>query len=695
MPSKSSRTRQNEEEFVQRREHFESEAPRRSSRRGVQSHHDEEAYLRQFPERTSFRTGRKGDRRPQKTMERAERYLDRRAEFSSRGGDREGVVGEMRPRSKYRNDKEVSESDLRRAERKRERLLEATPQTQRMDSAETPSEPPDFTLSIASMKPVDAPKLASVGAVSKIERRMARIKPVTEKERREEQEQELLERAKKAAEAAQKDPLTNCWGCGVDFQTDTPHLMGYVPKLKLERYKLQKELYDLQTSDPMNSLNAIEGNFVPTPEMLEIERQLLGLDEDEDVDEALGADFAKISKNAKKTEQSTSQGNRVQKPERVLCERCWNLRNKSKAVSVAVSAEYFREVIQPIKQLKTRPLILKMVDLFDFHGSFIPSVRRYIGNNRVLIVASKYDLLPKGVHAERIRSWVYGECKKFGIEPEGVALISHNGFGVRELADQIEHYRQGADVYVMGSANVGKSTFINMLIDIFKGPKDKKVTVSPVPGTTLNFLSLPIGTSSFLYDTPGIITSKQIYHILSGEELKKVMPKKQILPAVYRLAPGSTLFIGGLARFDYIDGPPLAYFTLFASPEIYVHKTSTEKANELYKSKLGTLLTPPFSPETLANWGGLDPRFSETHYIENDDGNWQKACTDIVFSGLGWISVTLKGTAKVKTFYPEGCAVGQRPPLMPFESRLGVLPNPRFNMKPSSVASRPKYDAEL
>lgn len=591
----------------------------------------------------------------------------------------DGVEDKPR-RSLYRNDKEIGEEDLKRAETRRAKLDAEMPTTSRTDADQTPVEPPDFTLSIASARPEDAPKLASVGSFSKLERRMSRLKPVTEREKKEEQEVELLERAKRVAAEAQADHLANCWGCGVEFQTESPSIMGYVPQLKLDRYKLQKELFELQTQNDLN--NPTADIFLPTPEMLEIEKRLLGLDA-EDLDE----EPAPVAKKSK--EESA----RHKRPDRVLCERCWNLRHKSKAVSVSVTAEYFKEVVQPIKELKTRPLIIKMVDIFDFHGSFIPSFRKYIGNNRVLIVASKYDLLPKGVHPERIRSWVSTECRKFGIDPVAVALISNNGFGVRELADQIEYHRQGSDVYVMGSANVGKSTFINMLIDTFKGPKDKKVTVSPVPGTTLNFLSLPIGTSAFLYDTPGIITSKQIYNYLSGEELKKVMPKKQIQPSVYRIAPGTTLFIGGLARFDYLEGPPLVYFTLFASPEIYIHKTSTEKADELYRHSVGTLLTPPFNEDTLSSWPGLSHEGREVE-IENDDGNWQKAAADIVFSGLGWISVTMKGTCKIRTFYPPECLVGTRPPLMPFESRLGILPNPRFNMKPSSTASRPRYDEE-
>jgi ribosome biogenesis GTPase YqeH len=621
-------------------------------------------------------------------MRRAEREFEAR----ERRGDRDD--GDIRERSMYRNDKKSSERDLERVERRKKRIEEKIPAKPRTASDETPVEPPNFTLAIQSVKPVNAPPLDPIS--HRIERVMSRLKPVTEKVRKEEQEAEISKRAEKAATEAQIDAVTNCWGCGVEFQTEEPSKIGYVPPIKIQRYKLEKQLFELSVANmnanpnPLASLTS-QAQFVPTPEMLALEKEIMGLEDDEEDDIFEVGAAPKVAKTPQQSK--LKEGESVRCPERVLCERCWNLRNRSKAVSVSVTAEYFREVVAPIKELKTRPLIIKMVDLFDFHGSFIPHFRKYIGNNRVLIVASKFDLLPKGVHPERIRIWVANEARKFGIDPVGVALISKNGFGIRELADQLEFYREGGDVYIMGSANVGKSTFINMLIDIFKGPKDKKVTVSPVPGTTLNFLSLPIGSHSFLYDTPGIITSKQIYNYLAADELKKIMPKKQIRPSVYRIAPGTTLLLGGLARLDYLEGPPLAYFTLFASNEIYIHKTSIERADEVYQDHLGTILTPPFNADTLADWPGFGDGI--VHSFSNDDGNWQKACTDIVFSGLGWFSVTMQGQAKVRTFYPPGCLVGQRSPLMPFESHLGVRPNPRFNMKPSSVLARPKYYDQL
>jgi ribosome biogenesis GTPase A len=96
-----------------------------------------------------------------------------------------------------------------------------------------------------------------------------------------------------------------------------------------------------------------------------------------------------------------------------------------------------------------------------------------------------------------------------------------------------------------------------------------------------------------------------------------------------------------LARFDYVEGPPLVYFTFFTSNELYLHKTNTEKADELYKAKRGSMLTPP----TLLNknWPELVPK---EFVIDNSNGTWDRAHVDIVLSGLGWISCTQRGTIR-------------------------------------------------
>jgi ribosome biogenesis GTPase A len=159
-------------------------------------------------------------------------------------------------------------------------------------------------------------------------------------------------------------------------------------------------------------------------------------------------------------------------------------------------------------------------------------------------------LLPSGVHYKRVVEWLHREAKRLGSTVVAVNLISaKTGMGIDELASNIEYYRRDrSDVFVMGTANAGKSTFVNALIDVFKGPKDKRPTISPMPGTTLGMIRFPIGTNAFLYDTPGIITKKQIVNYLLEDEIKLVLPIKQVNPVVHRIAPGRTIFIGGFGN---------------------------------------------------------------------------------------------------------------------------------------------------
>lgn len=444
-----------------------------------------------------------------------------------------------------------------------------------------------------------------------------------------------------------------CRGCGVPFQTTDEKELGYIDSNILKSYIDAKNEHQIAVDENIRITNSAGEGLVITKDLLEIEKQVMG--------EVNGIEEATIKK-----------------PERVVCLRCYTLTVHNKVLPLYIPPSTFSESLKPIQN--TKALIVMVVDILDFHGGFVGSIRKYVGNNPIMIAATKVDLLPYGAKHERIKQWVQSETKKFGIQPVHVELISgKTGVGVKQLADQIEWKRQGCDVFVVGCANAGKSTFINKLIDCFHGPNDRKLTVSRIPGTTLNFVSLPIGKSSFLYDTPGVVTTKQIFHHLSSKELKAVVPKKKMKPAVYRIGPGKSLFIAGLARIDYIDGPGLVYFTVFSSNELYVHKTSTHRADEVYDKNVGAMLSPPYK-EALPTWQGLTDH--GVFEVDNRKGTWDKAHNDIVLPGLGWISITQKGIIKIRVWYPFDCTVGLRDPLMPFESILGTRPNPRLNLKP-------------
>lgn len=199
--------------------------------------------------------------------------------------------------------------------------------------------------------------------------------------------------------------------------------------------------------------------------------------------------------------------------ENVICQRCFRLKNYNEIQDVSLTDDDFLNILHGIGE--TDSLVVKIVDIFDFNGSWINGLQRLVGGNPILLVGNKADILPKSLKRERLIQWMKREAKELGLKPVDVFLVSAGrGQGIREVIDAIEHYRNGKDVYVVGCTNVGKSTFINRVIKEVSGEEDI-ITTSQFPGTTLDAIEIPLDDGSALYDTPGIINHHQMAHYVN------------------------------------------------------------------------------------------------------------------------------------------------------------------------------------
>ncbi|MBO2534884.1 ribosome biogenesis GTPase YqeH [Rummeliibacillus suwonensis] len=335
--------------------------------------------------------------------------------------------------------------------------------------------------------------------------------------------------------------------------------------------------------------------------------------------------------------------------EDIICQRCFRLKNYNELQPVSLTDDDFLRILNGLG--KHEGLIVKIVDIFDFNGSWLPGLHRFVGNNQVLLIANKADLLPKSVKKQKVIHWLKREAKALGLKPIDVLLVSaHKGNGMQQAMEAIDEYRRGRDVYVVGCTNVGKSTFINRIIKQATGAGDI-ITTSYFPGTTLDMIEIPLDDGHAIYDTPGIINHHQMAHYLDPSELKYIMPKKEIKPKVFQLNPEQTLFIGALARFDFIQGKRSA-FTVYIANDLNIHRTKLENADELYRNHKGELLTPP-----------SEKYIDQLPKLVRHEFSIKEEKTDIVFSGLGWITIQNPNVV-VAAYAPEGVEIQIRPSLI-------------------------------
>lgn len=337
--------------------------------------------------------------------------------------------------------------------------------------------------------------------------------------------------------------------------------------------------------------------------------------------------------------------------EPLVCMRCFRIKHYNELSTVTPDQNAFLQMLGGIGH--TQALVVHIVDLFDFEGSLIAGLHRFIGNNPVVLVVNKIDLLPKAINVNRVLNWVQRQAKEHGVRTEEVVLCSaKKNIGFDRVLQAIGRHRGSREVYVVGATNVGKSTLINRLIRDFSDLQ-AELTTSPYPGTTLDLVRIPIDDGHSIIDMPGIVYSHRLSELADKRDLKALLPDKPIKPMVYQLNEQQTLFIGGFARFDYVRGVRRS-FTCYVSNALPIHRTKLERADELYADHRGEMLSPP-SREWI---DALPP------LVKHDFRIRAGSVTDVLVSGLGWITVNGEQEAQVVVHAPKGVKVAVRPSLI-------------------------------
>lgn len=325
----------------------------------------------------------------------------------------------------------------------------------------------------------------------------------------------------------------------------------------------------------------------------------------------------------------------------LYCQRCFRLRNYNEIVDVEMDNSEFVSILNRIGDEDA--LVINLIDIFDYDGSVISGIQRFIGNNDMILVGNKEDLLPKSVNRDRLKKWFHRQAVNVGLNPVDEILISaKKNKNIDELLELIEKYRGKRDVYVVGTTNVGKSTLINSIISM-KSDIKNLITTSRFPGTTLDRIDIPLDDGAVIVDTPGIIHNYQIAHYLTDKELKEVTPTTEMKQKVFQLKGKQTLFLAGLARIDFIEDKP-ANAVVFVDNNLLIHRTKLENADEFFEKHQGELLNPPTD---ITNF----PKMQKQKFTSKEK-------SDVVISGLGW--VTIPAGTTVEAYAPKGVEITLR-----------------------------------
>ncbi|KAI8564586.1 hypothetical protein RHMOL_Rhmol03G0191700 [Rhododendron molle] len=347
----------------------------------------------------------------------------------------------------------------------------------------------------------------------------------------------------------------------------------------------------------------------------------------------------------------------------VLCGRCRLLSHGHMITAVGgnggysggkqfVTAEELREKLSHLRH--ENALIVKLVDIVDFNGSFLVRVRDLAGANPIILVVTKVDLLPKGTNFHCVGDWVVEATMKKKLNVVSVHLTSSKSLvGIAGVVSEIQREKKGRDVYILGSANVGKSAFINALLKMmsYKDPvaaaaQKYRPIQSAVPGTTLG----PIQIDAFMgggkvYDTPGVHLHHRQAAVVHSEDLPSLAPRSRLRG---RSFPVCFLHYfmqhQCMMSFSVILSPlpnqnsqalPQTCLTFYGPKALQIHLVPTVDADEFYQREVGNLLTPPTGKERGDNWMGLETQ--RQLQIEFEDA--RRPARDVAISGLGWIAV--------------------------------------------------------
>ncbi|KAJ5231043.1 hypothetical protein N7489_011751 [Penicillium chrysogenum] len=519
-----------------------------------------------------------------------------------------------------------------------------------------------------------------------------------------------------------------CPGCGAFSQTVEENEPGYYGTSRKQIRKLLAARKE-----------AIEHEIIQQNEAISTEGDKLSAQQDDTVEEAVPP--KPIQDAAFPDEAIDPENNFLGPPGRIteVCDRCHDLIHHNKAVSspkptILSIRNYLEE--SPHKHNR----VYHIIDAADFPMSLVPRIHWALmlqeqrSRNRrstnekyergrklpsLSFIITRSDLLAATKEQvdskmDYIRTELRAALGRSGREARlgNVHMISaHRGWWTKEVKEEIREH--GGGIWVVGKANVGKSSFIEACF-----PKDSRnvekieewlqrrrgedeipnrpeatilnpdsllppapredlypvlPVVSSLPGTTVSPIRIPFGRGKGeVIDLPGLERGL-LEDFVRDEHKRDLIMTKRIKPERSTIKPGQSLLLGGgLIRITAVNPQDTVMSASFLPLESHI--TNTQKAIATQAEEVpyrGTVIMKEGTGSTMASAGVFDLKWDTTTSnlptslakAVNDRGipvpslPYRVMSADILVEGCGWIELSIqirsKRDAEGEPSYPQ------------------------------------------
>lgn len=221
-----------------------------------------------------------------------------------------------------------------------------------------------------------------------------------------------------------------------------------------------------------------------------------------------------------------------------LCERCF----KIKYYGEAYVTDNPKDKTSLIKMINdSNKSVVYLVDTLTISKETLSVIDSL--SNKVYLVLTKRDLLPKSVKNSKLKEYI----SNLTLIKDVFVISALKNNGVTELYNELIKNNEKS-VYVIGYTSSGKSTFINKLLTL--NGKSGNITTSSLPNTTLECINIKLNDKLTLIDTPGFVSENSSYNFIDVDIYKKLLPKSVIKPKVYTIKKDFMIILGDIIRIE-------------------------------------------------------------------------------------------------------------------------------------------------